>query len=401
MTVMKKIMPFCLFLMIILFASCSAKKDENPADFSEPTSYTLYNYDEPCTTQYHSYEDITDSVNTYSETANEKTAPVYPSYTTYAAYTTQTTVGTKTTKAAATVRTTAVPTTVKTTAKTTVPTTVKTTINTTVPTTVKTTVRTTLPTTVRTTVPTTTAHSHNYISSVTTEATCTRNGVRTYKCSACSHTYTESIPTADHNYIPSVVAPTCTESGYTLNTCSNCSHSYKSNTVNPSGHSYQAIKTVEPTKTSDGYTVYTCSVCSHSYEGDKKLYVPTEQEAYDSIMALKSSYPDGTPWDNSDYYSWRGGIYTTGYGCAGFAFMLSDAAFGKLPARKTTDLSNIRTGDILRINNDSHSVVVLEVKDDGVIVAEGNLNSQVYWGRKIPLSVVHAPGTYILTRYPE
>ena len=103
---------------------------------------------------------------------------------------------------------------------------------------------------------------------------------------------------------------------------------------------------------------------------------------------------------NDNSYAWKGGIYSEGYGCAGFAFMLSDAAFGELPARQT-DVSNPKVGDILRINNDSHSVVILEVRDDCVVVAEGNFNESVYWGREIPLSVVNAPGTYIITRYPE
>ena len=41
---------------------------------------------------------------------------------------------------------------------------------------------------------------HNYESSVTTEPTCTTDGVRTYVCkNDSSHTYTEPIPAAGHN----------------------------------------------------------------------------------------------------------------------------------------------------------------------------------------------------------
>ena len=90
---------------------------------------------------------------------------------------------------------------------------------------------------------------------------------------------------------------------------------------------------------------------------------------------MKSKYPKGMTWNNDNFYTWNGGIYSWGSGCAGFALLLSDAAFGKLPARRNTDFNNIKVGDILRINNDTHSVVVLEIKNDSVIVAEGNYNS--------------------------
>ncbi len=43
------------------------------------------------------------------------------------------------------------------------------------------------------------AKGHNYIGVVTTEATCTQDGVRTYTCSSCSDSYTEVIPALNHN----------------------------------------------------------------------------------------------------------------------------------------------------------------------------------------------------------
>lgn len=126
-----------------------------------------------------------------------------------------------------------------------------------------------------------------------------------------------------------------------------------------------------------------------------------EDPIYAKMIALKEEYPEGMKWTNDNYYAWKGGIYSGGYGCAGFAFMLSDAAFGSLPARKHTDFSKVRVGDILRINNDTHSVIVLEVKMDGVIVAEGNYNSSIHWGRGISFSSIKETGTYVLTRYED
>ena len=46
-------------------------------------------------------------------------------------------------------------------------------------------------------------HTHNYTSEITTAATCTTAGVKTYTCE-CGHTYTEEIPATGHNYVDGV-----------------------------------------------------------------------------------------------------------------------------------------------------------------------------------------------------
>ena len=130
----------------------------------------------------------------------------------------------------------------------------------------------------------------------------------------------------------------------------------------------------------------------------------TAQQVYQSIIALKEQYPNWTPWTNDNYYKWNGGIYSGGYGCAGFAFMLSDAAFGNLPARILTEFafSDVRVGDILRLKlrtGGEHSVIVLEVHDNYVVIAEGNLDDSVYWGTTLTADTVLS-SKYLLTRYP-
>ena len=119
----------------------------------------------------------------------------------------------------------------------------------------------------------------------------------------------------------------------------------------------------------------------------------TDDEVYDAIMALQSEYPEGMPWTNANTYNWGpevamglgyGGF--GGGGCQAFAMLASDAAFGNAPAYKFTDTSRIRAGDILRINNDTHSVVVLKVDGDKITIAEGNYNSSIHWGRVIDIN---------------
>ena len=129
---------------------------------------------------------------------------------------------------------------------------------------------------------------------------------------------------------------------------------------------------------------------------------PAESAVYSAMIALKPQYPEGMPWTNANQYAWKGGIFSVGYGCAGFAFLLSDAAFGDLPARLIREFTydDVRVGDILRINGNTHSVVVLEKHSDHVILAEGNYNRSIHWGRRMEKAAVEQ-ADYILTRYPE
>ena len=130
---------------------------------------------------------------------------------------------------------------------------------------------------------------------------------------------------------------------------------------------------------------------------------PTPEQVYKAMLAMKSQYPEGKHFNNNDYYLWQAkGVYYeyVGAGCVAFAFILSDAAFGYLPYREYTDVNAIRVGDILRVDNDSHSVIVLKVTSKNVTVAEGNYNSSVHWNRTITKSKLKKTMNYAFTRYP-
>ena len=134
--------------------------------------------------------------------------------------------------------------------------------------------------------------------------------------------------------------------------------------------------------------------------------VPTEAQAYNKMIALKKDYPEGMPWTNANFYAWNGGgKYYGGYGCVAFAYILSDAAFGTLPSRYIDDIriENIHVGDLLRVNNDTHTVIVLQVNGtESVTIAEGNYNSSIHWGRTMTAAQIADPSTTELqTRYPE
>ncbi len=111
------------------------------------------------------------------------------------------------------------------------------------------------------------ACEHTYEETITTEATCMAEGVKTFACSQCGDSYTEAMPKTDHSYSSVPTKPTCTEGGYMTFTCKYCKDSYTEELDPAAGHSYVATVTT-PTCTADGYTTNTCEVCGDSNVSD-------------------------------------------------------------------------------------------------------------------------------------
>lgn len=99
---------------------------------------------------------------------------------------------------------------------------------------------------------------------VTTAPTETTPGVRTFTCSGCDQTRTETIPaTGAHDYrFTKNVAPTCTDGGYDLYTCSGCGATERRNLTDAAGHKWDGgTVTTAPTETTPGVRTRTCTVC--------------------------------------------------------------------------------------------------------------------------------------------
>lgn len=137
---------------------------------------------------------------------------------------------------------------------------------------------------------------------------------------------------------------------------------------------------------------------SREYRLDTSGMNEEDAAIFKQMYGMKELYPEGRQWTNDNYYQWKGGIFRGGYGCSGFAFILSDKVFGDTPARRHNDWNNVKTGDIIRIDDNTHSVMVMKVVDDNFIVAEGNYNSSIHWGRVISRDEARANGTYVMTR---
>lgn len=150
-------------------------------------------------------------------------------------------------------------------------------------------------------------NNHSYDDGkITTAPTCTKKGTKTFTCTVCGNTKTETVKATGHQHteIRNKKDATCKEKGYTGDTyCTDCgkkissgksiakteTHSYddgkittkptctkrstktytcticgntKTETVKATGHSYGEYKVVkEPTATKDGLKSRTCTVC--------------------------------------------------------------------------------------------------------------------------------------------
>ena len=132
-----------------------------------------------------------------------------------------------------------------------------------------------------------TAHSYDN-GMITIPATETTEGVKTYTCSVCHHTKTETVPKLSHTHSLSVDYSE-DETGH-WHACSGCTekvdfeaHTEDSGTV-----------TVQPTETTDGIRVYSCTVCGY--------VIRTE-----TIPALNSEHTHsyGTAWKYDSTNHWH------------------------------------------------------------------------------------------------
>lgn len=114
---------------------------------------------------------------------------------------------------------------------------------------------------------------------VTTESTCTGEGVKTFTCTVCGETKTEAVAKKEHSYDDGKVTTeaTCTAEGVKTFTCTGCGKT-KTATVDSKGHSYDAGKvTTEATCTEEGVKTFTCTACGKT----KTETVESKGHAYD------------------------------------------------------------------------------------------------------------------------
>ena len=132
-------------------------------------------------------------------------------------------------------------------------------------------------------------YGHNWDNGkVTTDPTCNKEGIKTFTCSRCSTTKTESIDKLDHTpgspVQENVIAAKCTEDGSydEVVYCTDCNEEISriNKTVGKLGHKYKAEITY-PTFNTPGYTTYTCERCGDNYvENEIKVLGDTVEEVF-------------------------------------------------------------------------------------------------------------------------
>ena len=119
---------------------------------------------------------------------------------------------------------------------------------------------------------------------VTKTATCKETGTKTYTCSICGDTKTETIPkTQTHSFGASKLEkyPTCTEKGYTTHTCLVCGKSSIDQYIAAIGHDIKHHDAKDPTCIENGWDAYdTCSRCDYTTYNE----LPALGHDYDAVV---------------------------------------------------------------------------------------------------------------------
>lgn len=118
--------------------------------------------------------------------------------------------------------------------------------------------------------------------SVTKAATCTQDGVKTYNCTLCGETKTESIHALGHSFssfYTTDIGATCTQAGSKSRHCTRCSAKTGVTKIPALGHSWDGgMVTKAATCTQDGVKTYTCTRC----RGAKTVGIPALGHSYAS-----------------------------------------------------------------------------------------------------------------------
>lgn len=101
---------------------------------------------------------------------------------------------------------------------------------------------------------------------ITKEATCKKEGVKTFTCQLCGEEKTEAVPLAEHTYDSGKVTKeaSCTEEGERTLTCKVCGNE-KVEAIKMKDHDYEEKITKEATFTEEGIKTFTCKTCGDSY----------------------------------------------------------------------------------------------------------------------------------------
>ena len=145
---------------------------------------------------------------------------------------------------------------------------------------------------------------------VTTGSTCSKEGVKTFKCTGCGKTRTETMEKASHDYSGKVTKePTCAEEGENTYTCSACGDSY-TEAVETLPHNYEVTGYAPATCLARGEMTFTCVDCGWSYDD----YIEQRDHSYDNDCdtdcntcgeTRSTEHEYGETWQNDASGHWQ------------------------------------------------------------------------------------------------
>lgn len=130
---------------------------------------------------------------------------------------------------------------------------------------------------------------HNFNEgSVTKEATCSEEGIKTYKCTVCGYEKTENISCVSHKFDEGSITKeaTCSEEGIKSYKCVVCGDE-KTEAIPCIPHEYEETIVSEPTFDNDGKATYTCKTCGDAYDED----IPKKIRTVKVTVTNKKSIP--------------------------------------------------------------------------------------------------------------
>ncbi|MBR5800330.1 MAG: hypothetical protein IKY23_09745 [Lachnospiraceae bacterium] len=107
---------------------------------------------------------------------------------------------------------------------------------------------------------------HDYVSEITAQATCIKNGITTFTCSRCNATYTDDISAFGHDITEEVKKAECEVAGYERKSCKNCNLVEESE-IPALEHDYQMSQETDIEK------IFVCQNCADSYTEEKPKLV--------------------------------------------------------------------------------------------------------------------------------
>ncbi len=140
------------------------------------------------------------------------------------------------------------------------------------------------------------------------DATCTKEGYVTYRCTYCNQKYKETIPALGHKWGNAVVvkAPTCTQEGTEKVVCKRDSSHVRNQTIPALGHDWSEWERVkEPTLTEEGIEERKCQRCGLT----ERRFIPMlgQKETYSLSLVMTQTSPGGDTFAYEELFG-EGGI---------------------------------------------------------------------------------------------